>query len=107
MYYDFLNFMDLDFGAILQQMKKLATNKDDIPMDPINVLKMILYMMLRKEEELYKQINPKNLARHLVSFIPTESFEEIEKKAALNEPVRFNIFGDYYFLNKFRYILLF
>ena len=99
MYYNFLKVTDFDCDAILQQMKKLAANRADFSMDLEAILKMIIFMMPRKEEKLYQQINSRNIARHFVSFIPIEPFEEIEKKADLNDPVRINIFSGYFLFN--------
>jgi hypothetical protein len=88
MYYTFFHPRDFDAHTILAQMKSLVEKKSDVSDDPLNVLNMIVFMLPRKKETIYKKINQRNIARHLVSFIPKDSFEEIKRKADLNDPVR-------------------
>ena len=93
MYYDFLKATDFNGAAILQQMRTLAApNSDDVPDNAGSILRMIAFLLPRKEETLYGKINRTNMAKHLVSFIPSETFAEIKQKADLKDPVSSMLF---------------
>ncbi len=88
MYYNnFIRSYDLNTTLIIKQMKSLIGNQSDLPDNVFEIDKMISYILPRKREEFYIQIDSKNLPSHLVSFIPTESFEELNQKANSNDPV--------------------
>ena len=87
MYYKFIRSSDLNTTSIFKQMKAISGNRSDLPENVFEIDKMISYILPRKQDEFYKQINSKNLPSHLVSFIPTESFEELNLKANSNDPV--------------------
>ena len=91
MYYKFITLDDVDSQLIFERMKKIISSKRDLPKDVSEIENMILFMLPRKEESLYKTINQTNIARILVSFIPTEPFEEIQKNANEGDPVKTNL----------------
>ena len=51
------------------------------------VAEMIQQIWIRKEEKFYKELNTNNLAAYLLKWIPTASFDEIQRKANENDPV--------------------
>ena len=83
------NFKD---GKLLKEMRKIISNKNDIPSDPADIRRMISWLLPRKEEEVYMQINEKTIAEKLVSFIPREPFEDIKKRADLKDPVKNSLY---------------
>ena len=87
MFYKFYDPNDFDCETILKKIKELAPNKNDISDDVEQIKKMIRIMLPRKEENLYAKINSSNIANHLLSFIPSDSIDEIKKKAELDDPV--------------------
>ena len=92
MYYKFIQpTIDVNPISIFEKMKKIIPNKRDLPKDWYEVANMVVFMLPRKEESLYKTINQTNIARILVSFIPTEPFEEIQKNANEGDPVKTNL----------------
>ena len=87
-YYNFKQFKDYNETKILNEMNGLILNKDDLPNNPMHIKTMVQYMLARKHEELYNQINANNVASFLIRFIPNEPIEEIRRKANLSDPVK-------------------
>lgn len=90
MYYKFITPDDVNTSSVFERMKKIISNKRDLPRDVSEIENMILFMLPRKEESLYKTINQTNIARILISCIPSEPFEEIQKNANEGDPVKFS-----------------
>ena len=86
-YYNYLHPTQFDADSILKQVKRQLKNELDISFNTYNIKHMIFQLLPRKQESLYNQINGNNLARHLISFIPNESFSELLIKADLGDPV--------------------
>ena len=87
MFYEFKQVSDVEVLNIYVQMVDLTENRLDDSVDLDTVRNMIDYMLPRKEEHVYNQINMSNMAEHLVRFIPAGPFVEIKLKADLNDPV--------------------
>ena len=87
MFYEFKQVSDVEVLNIYVQMVDLTENRLDDSVDLDTVRNMIDYMLPRKEEHVYNQINTTNMAEHLVRFIPAGPFVEIKLKADLNDPV--------------------
>ena len=89
MFYNFKTSSDFNPLKILIQMNRLTRNRSDyMPVTMEMVCDMINYMMPRKEEKIYKQINEANIAEYLLGFIPNGTFTDIKSKADLNDPVK-------------------
>lgn len=85
----FINPRNFVNGELVKEMKRIIPSKNDLPSKSEDILRMISWMLPRKEESEYKEINERNLAQKLVSYIPTEPFEEIKMLAELKkDPVR-------------------
>ena len=87
MFYEFKQVSDVEVLNIYVQMVDLTENRLDDSVDLDTVRNMIDYMLPRKEEHVYNQINTTNMAEQLVRFIPAGPFVEIKLKADLNDPV--------------------
>ena len=87
MFYEFKQVSDVEVLNIYVQMVDLTENRLDDSVDLDTVRNMIDYMLPRKEEHVYNQINTTNMAEHLARFIPAGPFVEIKLKADLNDPV--------------------
>ncbi len=76
-------------SELVNEMKRIIPSKNDLPSNSEDIFRMISWMLPRKEESEYMEINEGNLAQKLVSYIPTEPFEEIQMLADLKkDPVR-------------------
>jgi hypothetical protein len=82
---------EFDTKEILQKLRKNLKNSNDVPNVESCVINMIYFMLPRKQESVYRELNANNLARNLASFVPTDSFEEIKRKHDLDDPVRYNL----------------
>jgi hypothetical protein len=91
MSYKLLKPNEFDTKEILQKLRKNLKNSNDLPNVESCVINMIYFMLPRKQESVYRDLNANNLARNLASFIPTDSIEEIKRKQDLDDPVRFMI----------------
>ncbi len=87
MYYKFIDPKHLNGETILLDMEKFVSNKNDLPVDKINIMQMVMLLLPRKEETIYAKINKDNIAEHLSKCIPSEPIEHIRLKAGLNDPV--------------------
>jgi len=87
MFYAFKQVSDVEVLSIYIQMVELTENRLDDSVDADTVRNMIDYMLPRKEEHVYNQINATNMAERLVRFIPAGPFVEIKLRADLNDPV--------------------
>ena len=77
--------------CLLKRIKDLSENKLDDSFNELTVCMMLVYMLPRKQEELYNEIDDTNItdvAQHLINFIPKGSFTEIKSKADRNDPVK-------------------
>ena len=83
-FFDPRKFMD---GKLVKKIRRIIPNQSDLPPNSDEILRMISWLLPRKQEEEYKEINEGNLAEKFVSFIPTKSFEEIKREADLGDPV--------------------
>ena len=86
-YYNYLDPKSFDGDLVLRQVKRQLKCESDVSPDTYDILHMVFQMLPRKQESLYTQINEKNIARHLASFIPNESFSDLLEKADLGDTV--------------------
>jgi len=78
-------------GKLVKKIRRIIPNQSDLPPNSDEILRMISWLLPRKQEEEYKEINEGNLAEKFVSFIPTKSFEEVKRGADLGDPVKNNL----------------
>ena len=87
MYYKFKTVNEYNSAKILNEMSQLISNKTDLPTHHVHVKNMIQFVLTRKHEDIFMAVTTKNVAKYLVSFIPTTSVGELKRLASLNDPV--------------------
>jgi hypothetical protein len=84
----FLDPRNFNNGKLVKEIRRIIPNKNDLPPNSDEILRMFSWLLPRKQEKEYKEINERNLAQKFVNFIPTKPFEEIKRQADLGDPVR-------------------